>query len=110
VRKKEVLEEQKGLELEKVEEALDPYSMFIFAMNSPATQKYTGRLIRFLDFVGLRQGTTEETMTITSVNRALDRTKENVRRRTIDEARKNTPSYDQMIDEYQDQTFQQRRF
>jgi hypothetical protein len=44
--KKEVLEEQKGLELEKVEEALDPYAMFIFAMNSPATQKkYTGRII-----------------------------------------------------------------
>ena len=55
-----MLEEQKGLELEKVE-ALDPYAMFIFAMNSPATQKkYTGRLIRFLDFIGLRQGTTSE--------------------------------------------------
>jgi hypothetical protein len=53
----------------------------------------------------------EETKTIRSVNRALDQNKEHVRRRTTTyEARKDTPSYDQMIDEYQDQTFQQRRF
>lgn len=53
----------------------------------------------------------EETKTITSVNRALDHTKENIRRRTTtDEATKDTPSYTQMIDEYQDQTFQQRHF
>jgi hypothetical protein len=44
-----------------------------------------------------------------SVNTTLDQTKENARR-TIDEARKHVSSYTQMIDEYQDQTFQQRRF
>jgi hypothetical protein len=52
-----------------------------------------------------------EIKTITSVNRALDHVKENIRiRTTTDEARKDTPGYTQMIDEYQDQTFQQRRF
>jgi hypothetical protein len=46
-----------------------------------------------------------------SVNTTLDQTKENARRRTtIDEGRKDIPSYTQMIVEYQDQTFQQRRF
>ena len=45
-----------------------------------------------------------------SVNTTLDQTKENVRRRTIDEARKHVSSYTQMIVEYQDQTFQQRHF
>lgn len=44
-----------------------------------------------------------------SVNTTLDQTKGNARR-TIGEARKDSPSYTQMIDEYQDQTFQQRRF
>jgi hypothetical protein len=44
-----------------------------------------------------------------SVNTTLDQIKGNARR-TIDEARKDIPSYTQMIDEYQDQTFQQRRF
>jgi hypothetical protein len=61
--KKEVLEEQIEEEQGRAEEVetLDPYSMFIFAMNSCATQKkYTGRLIRLLDFIGLRQGTTSE--------------------------------------------------
>jgi sensor domain CHASE-containing protein len=52
----------------------------------------------------------EERKKITSVNSAFDQTKENIRRRTIDEARKDTPSYNQMIDEYQEQTTQQRRF
>ena len=42
----------------------------------------------------------EETKTITSVNAI----------RKIDEAGKDNPSYTQMIDEYQEQTFQQRRF
>jgi hypothetical protein len=44
-----------------------------------------------------------------SVNTTLDKTTENARR-TIDEARKDIPSYTQMIVEYQEQTFQQRRF
>jgi hypothetical protein len=49
----------------------------------------------------------EESMTI----RALEQTKENIRRTTTtDEERKDTPIYTQMVDEYQDQTFQQRRF
>ena len=52
----------------------------------------------------------EGTKKITSVNSAFDQTKENIRRRTIDESRKDTPSYNQMIDEYQEQTSQQRRF
>jgi hypothetical protein len=52
----------------------------------------------------------EETTTITPINRAVDQTKEIIRRTTIDEARKDTPSYTQMIDEYKKQTFQQRRF
>jgi hypothetical protein len=40
---------------------MDPYSMFIFAMNSHVTQrKYTGRFTRFLDFIGLKQGTVQE--------------------------------------------------
>jgi hypothetical protein len=52
----------------------------------------------------------EETTTITSINRAVDQTKEIIRRTTIDEARKDSPSYTQMIDEYKKQTFQQRRF
>jgi hypothetical protein len=52
----------------------------------------------------------EETKKITSDNSAFDQTKENIRRRTIDESRKDTPSYNQMIDEYQEQTTQQRRF
>jgi hypothetical protein len=42
----------------------------------------------------------EETKTITSVNAI----------RKTDEAGKDNPSYTQMIDEYQEQTFQQRRF
>src|SRR5437870_10418120 len=48
--------------LEKQEEqVLDPYSMFMFAMKSPVTRrKYTGRLVRFLDFIGLAQGTIEQ--------------------------------------------------
>jgi hypothetical protein len=46
--KKKVLEEQKG-QGEEVE-VLDPYSMFIFSMNSRITQKkYTGSLTRLLD-------------------------------------------------------------
>jgi hypothetical protein len=44
-----------------------------------------------------------------SVNTTLDQTKGNART-TIGEARKDIPSYTQMIVEYQDQTFQQRRF
>jgi hypothetical protein len=52
----------------------------------------------------------EETTTITPINRAVDQTEEIIRRTTIDEARKDTPSYTQMIDEYKKQTFQQRRF
>ncbi len=37
---------------------LDGYSLFIFAMKSPLTRKkYTGRLIRVLEFTGLVQGT-----------------------------------------------------
>ena len=44
-----------------------------------------------------------------SVNTTLNQTTENARR-TIDEARKDIPSYTQMIVEYQEQTFQQRRF
>ena len=52
-----------------------------------------------------------EIKTITSVNRALDHVKESIRiRTTTDEARKDTPGYAQMVDEYQEQTFQQRRF
>ena len=40
---------------------MDPYSMFIFAMNSPLTrEKYTGRLANFFGFIGLTQGTMEE--------------------------------------------------
>ena len=39
-----------------------------------------------------------------SVNTILDQIKGNARRRTIYEARKDIPSYTQMIDEYQDQT------
>jgi hypothetical protein len=43
------------------QEGLDPYSMFIFAMKSPVTRrKYTGRFARFLDFIGLAQGTIEQ--------------------------------------------------
>jgi hypothetical protein len=46
-----------------------------------------------------------------SVNTTLDQTKENAIIRTAtNEARKDIPSYTQMIVEYQDQTFQQRRF
>ena len=46
-----------------------------------------------------------------SVNTTLDHVKENIRiRTTTDEARKDTPGYAQMVDEYQEQTFQQRRF
>jgi hypothetical protein len=52
----------------------------------------------------------EETTTITSINRAADQTEEIIRSTTIDEARKDSPSYTQMIDEYKKQTFQQRRF
>jgi hypothetical protein len=52
----------------------------------------------------------EETTTITPINRAVDQTKEIIRSTTIDEARKDSPSYTQMIDEYKKQTFQQRRF
>jgi hypothetical protein len=52
----------------------------------------------------------QETTTITPINRAVDQTEEIIRRTTIDEARKDTPSYTQMIDEYKKQTFQQRRF
>ena len=40
---------------------VDPYSMFIFAMNSHITQrKYTGRFNRFLDFIAVKQGTVQE--------------------------------------------------
>jgi hypothetical protein len=40
---------------------MDPYSMFIFAMNSPLIrEKYTGRLAKFFEFIGLTQGTMEE--------------------------------------------------
>ena len=43
------------------QEGLDPYSMLIFAMKSPVTRrKYTGRFARFLDFIGLAQGTIEQ--------------------------------------------------
>jgi hypothetical protein len=46
-----------------------------------------------------------------SVNTTLDQTKENAIIRTAtNEARKDIASYTQMIVEYQDQTFQQRRF
>ncbi|MBV9176192.1 MAG: hypothetical protein JO297_04065 [Nitrososphaeraceae archaeon] len=42
------------------EEALDPYSMFVFAMKSQVTRrKYTGRFIKLLDFIGIPQGTIE---------------------------------------------------
>jgi hypothetical protein len=51
----------------------------------------------------------EETTPATSASGALDQTIDNIRR-TTDEASKDIPSYTQMIDEYQDQTFQQRRF
>jgi len=48
-------------EKQEEQEGLDPYSMFIFAMKSPVTRrKYTGRFVRFLDFIGLAQGTTEQ--------------------------------------------------
>jgi hypothetical protein len=40
---------------------MDPYSMFIFAMNSPLIrEKYTGRLAKFFEFIGLTEGTMEE--------------------------------------------------
>jgi len=40
---------------------MDPYSMFIFAMNSPLTrEKYTGRLAKFFELIGLTEGTMEE--------------------------------------------------
>ena len=43
------------------EEGLDAYSLFIFVVKSPLTRKkYTGRLWRFFDFVGLDEGTVQE--------------------------------------------------
>ena len=39
----------------------DPYSIFVFAMNSPVTkQKYTYRLVKFFDFIGLEGETIQE--------------------------------------------------
>jgi hypothetical protein len=43
---------------------MDPYSMFTFAMDSPLTrEKYTGRLAKFLDFIGITEGTIVEQCT-----------------------------------------------
>jgi integrase len=43
---------------------MDPYSIFIFAMNAPQTrEKYIGRLAKFFDFIGLTEGTMEERCT-----------------------------------------------
>jgi hypothetical protein len=40
---------------------MDPYSMFIFPMNSPLTrEKYIGRLAKFFDFIEMTEGTMEE--------------------------------------------------
>jgi hypothetical protein len=54
-------EKRKRLEKQEEHEGLDPYSMFIFAMKSQVTRrKYIGRFARFLDFIGLSQGTIEQ--------------------------------------------------
>ena len=46
---------------------MDPYSIFIFAMNAPQTrEKYIGRLAKFFDFIGLVEGTMEERCTVFS--------------------------------------------
>jgi hypothetical protein len=45
-----------------LEESLDcdPYSLFLFAINSPETkEKYVTRLKRFFDFIGINQNTME---------------------------------------------------
>jgi hypothetical protein len=37
---------------------MNPYSSFIFAMNSPLTrEKYIGRLAKFFDFIEITEGT-----------------------------------------------------
>ncbi len=43
-----------------------------------------------------------------SVNRALDQTKDNIRK-TVEEARNNIPRYTKMVNEYQEQTIQATR-
>jgi len=50
-------------ELKQLQEQdqLDAYSVFMFAMNSNVTKrKYLGRFIRFLDFIGLTEGSLQE--------------------------------------------------
>ena len=43
----------------------DPYSLFIFALNSPETKvKYISRLQKFFDFVGMQGNTIQEQSSI----------------------------------------------
>jgi hypothetical protein len=45
---------------ELIEFESDPYSLFVFAINSPLTKtKYEARLNKFFDFIGLN-GTVQE--------------------------------------------------
>jgi integrase len=54
-------QKQETKEVEKQEEEMNPYSIFLFAMNSPVTrQKYIGRFTKFLNFISLTDGTIEE--------------------------------------------------
>jgi hypothetical protein len=40
---------------------MDPWSLFLYGMKAPMTrEKYSGRLAKFFDFIGLTKDTTEE--------------------------------------------------
>jgi vacuolar-type H+-ATPase subunit H len=54
-----------------------------------------------------RQGQ-EEVITSQAINKAIDETKDNIRR-TTDEARKDIPRYTQIVNEYQEETIQAAR-
>ena len=57
---------QKQLQVEQQEDleeqhSIDPWSLYLYAMKSPVTrEKYTGRLSKFLDYVGLEGRIVEE--------------------------------------------------
>lgn len=56
----EIISKRITQDLDQTLEA-DPYSLFLFAMNSPETKdKYITRLKKFFDFIGLKQETMEE--------------------------------------------------
>jgi hypothetical protein len=41
--------------------SMDPWSIFLYGMKAPMTrEKYGGRLAKFFDFIGLKEGTMEE--------------------------------------------------